>query len=159
MSKIRPPINPMIVPFTGSAVVTFVFLFLIAAGCTQPSAAPAPVLTVPDTIPIAVTLPQPTTDIAKSKMVTAVARKTDPTRIVITYNGGRDADLLMELETTVIDSKGSTRTQSMGSRLGTTPAQSGGSDTFYGPFTEKTHVISIGYFSDGTHQDLLDTWV
>jgi hypothetical protein len=159
MSKIRPPINPGIIPFTGSAAITIIFLFLIAAGCTQPSDVPAPVLTVPNTTPVAATLSQPTTDITKNKMVTAVAHKPDPTRIIITYAGGRDADLLMELETTVIDDRGTTRTQSMGSRLGTTPAQSGGSDIFYGPFTEKTHVISIGYFSDGTHQDILDIWV
>ena len=159
MSNSRFSINKGIVSFTGLAVTTLLFLFLIAAGCTHQPASPNPVLGVTDTLSVTTTMEQPTPEIMKGKQVTAVVRKPDPTRIIITYAGGRDADLLMELETTVIDNKGTTRTQSMGSRLGTTPAQSGGSDIFYGPFTEKTHIISTGYFSDGTHQDILDTWV
>lgn len=81
------------------------------------------------------------------------------TKILITYIGGPDADPLMELDTTVIDSKGKAKTQSMGSRLSTTPQQRGGTDIFQGPYTEKVHVLIIGHFANVTHQDVLDTWI
>jgi hypothetical protein len=141
--------------------MTLTVFMIFASGCTQQVPVPVPAQPGETDDPAFVTgiSPVPGAAHTTGKMVTATATKLDPAKIVITYNGGRDADQLMELETTVTDSNGTTRTQSMGSRLGTTPAQSGGTDTFYGPYTGKAHVLTIGYFSDGTHQDILDTWI
>lgn len=148
---------------TRFALMTFIMLMIFASGCTQPVPASVPVPVQPEeTGDLAIVTsisPVPGETRNTGKMVAATATKPDSTKIIITYTGGRDADRLMELETTITDSKGTTRTQSMGSRLGTTPVQSGGTDTFYGPYTEKAHLITIGYFSDGTHQDILDTWI
>jgi hypothetical protein len=87
------------------------------------------------------------------------AERIDSTTILITYVGGPDTDQLIELETTVINSKGSVKIQSMGSRLDTTPVQRGGTDSIHGPFSEEVHVTITGYFFNGTHRDVLDTWI
>jgi hypothetical protein len=47
----------------------------------------------------------------------------------------------------------------MNSRLDTTPVQRGGTDIFLGPYTEKVHVLITGYFTNGSHQDILDAWI
>jgi len=91
------------------------------------------------------------------KHVTATAQRTDSSKILITYDGGPDADQLIELQTTVITSKGSVNIQSMGSRIDTTPVQIGGTDVFQGPYTEPVHVLITGYYVNGTHEDVLDT--
>lgn len=130
-----------------------VFLILIvllaAAGCTTPNAHP------PKT-----TLPAPVTPVyTPEKPVSVSAMRFDSTKILITYDGGPDADHLLELETTVITGTGSVYIRSMGSRLDTTPVQIGGTDIFPGPFTGTVHVLTTGYFTNGTHTDILDTWI
>lgn len=140
--------------FIGSVLCT-IFL-LMSAGCTQPAApqvppSPATIVTTQAPDPVAVT--------TTGRAVSAIAEKPDATQIVITFQGGTDSDQMMELASTVTDSKGTVRMQSMGSRLGTTPVQRGGSITIYGPFSEKAHVVSVGYFSDGTYEEILNTWI
>jgi hypothetical protein len=158
-----PPVHTIIPQFrfTAAAVLLLgIILMLLTAGCTSQAVPPVPPSTEPGSSVTAVpSLSPPASSSAKTKAVEAAAVKPDPEKIVISFLGGPDADLLMELETTVTDSRGTVRTRSMGSRLGTTPVQSGGSDTIYGPFRERAHVVIIGYFSDGTHQDLLDSWL
>jgi hypothetical protein len=66
---------------------------------------------------------------------------------------------LMELQTTVTDSKGESKTQATGSRLATTPVQTGGTSKFTGSFDGDDHVVVYGYFSDGSQQLLLDTYI
>lgn len=136
-----------------------IFLLLLSAGCTRPAGTltppavqdtPQPVIKIPS-------VPQPT--ITNYKIVAATAQKPDATKIIITYVGGPDSDQLMELETSITDSTGTLRTRTMGSRLGTTPVENGGTLTIYGPFAEKAHVVVIGHFADGTHKDLQDTWI
>ena len=130
--------------------------FLMCAGCTEPAdpqipSSPATIVTTQAPDPVAVT--------TTGRAVSAIAEKPDATQIVITFQGGTDSDQMMELASTVTDSKGTVRMQSMGSRLGTTPVQRGGSITIYGPFSEKAHVVSVGYFSDGTYEEILNTWI
>lgn len=126
--------------------VMLIFLIL-AAGCTQPTA--QPVVTIQPT-------DVPPSTLVYDTSITARAERIDSTKILITYEGGPDADQLVELETTVINSKGSATIQSMGSRLDTTPVQRGGTDIIHGPFSEKVHVTITGYFFNGTHQDILE---
>lgn len=90
---------------------------------------------------------------------TATAQRYQSTKILITYRGGPDADRLIELQTTVITKIGSVNIQSMGSRVDTTPVQIGGSDIFQGPFTDEVHVLTTAYYANGTHRDVLDTWI
>ena len=129
-------------------LIVILIWLLLAAGCTQPSA--QPVVTTP-TIEVTTSLP------VHEKYITATLQRIDSTKILITYEGGPDADQLIDLQTTVITSKGSINIQSMGSRLDTTPVQIGGTDIFQGPYTEQVHVIITVYFINGTHQDILDT--
>jgi hypothetical protein len=129
--------------------ITLIFiLFLLVAGCTQP--AEQPEIT---TSPMEVTSSNP----VPVQPVNVTAQRFDSTKILITYNGGPDAGQLIELETTVITSIGSINIQSMGSRLDTTPEQIGGTDIFQGPYTKQVHVMTTGYFINGTHLDILDT--
>jgi hypothetical protein len=111
---------------------------------------PAP---VPET-----TTPEPTAPAVPVKDVSATAERPDDGTVVVTYHGGRDSDQLMELEIVVTDDRGTIRVQSMGSRLDTTPPQNGGSTTFSGPYTQTTHVVATGYFTDGSRAVVLDTW-
>jgi len=90
-------------------------------------------------------------------MVTA--QRFQSTKILITYDGGPDADQLIELQTTVITKIGSVNIQSMGSRIDTTPVQIGGTDIFQGPYTDRVHVITTAYYVNGTHEDVLDAWI
>lgn len=122
-------------------------------GAPAPVTPPEPATPVPEPVPVTPAPQEPRKD------VSATVEKPDLSTIIITYRGGRDSDQLMELETIVTDDHGTVRVQGMGSRLGTTPAQNGGSVTFYGPFTQKTHVVATGHFADGSHQDVLDTWI
>jgi len=129
-------------------LIVILICLLLAAGCTQPSE--QPVVTT-RTIEVTTSLP------VHEKHIIATVQRIDSTKILITYEGGPDADQLIDLQTTVITSKGSINIQSMGSRLDTTPVQIGGTDIFQGPYTEQVHVIITVYFINGTHQDILDT--
>jgi len=129
----------------------FILVFLLlTAGCTQPAALPVVTIQPSESPPGTLVYDTP---------ISAKAERIDSTTILITYEGGSDADQLIELETTVINSKGSAKIQSMGSRLDTTPVQRGGTDSIHGPFSEKVHVTITGYFFNGTHQEVLDTWI
>lgn len=132
-----------------TTIIILVFL-LLTAGCAQPAAQPAVTLQPSGVPPGTLVYDTP---------ISAQAERIDSTTILVTYKGGADADQLIELETTVINSKGSVKIQSMGSRLDTTPVQRGGTDSIHGPFSEKVHVTITGYFFNGTHQDVLDTWI
>jgi len=128
-------------------IIAILIGFLLIAGCTQPAI--QPVVTTPS-IEVTTTLPVP------EKHIIATAQRFESTKILITYNGGPDADKLIELQTTVITSRNSVNIQSMGSRIDTTPVQMGGTDIFQGPYTEPVHVLITGYYVNGTHEDVLD---
>ena len=125
-----------------AVVLAFVIL---SAGCTQQ---PAGSGTAGSTVPMS-----PTT--ARTPVVTAA--QTGDRTIVVTYLGGPDLEDLMELEVTVTDSQGISKTQSMGSRQTTTPVQKMGTSTFTGDYRGKDHVVIVGYHANGSMQNLLDT--
>ena len=125
-------------PKPGTAIL---FSLLIAAavmalvsGCTQPSSQPV-----------------------QQAPVTAV--QPDDSHITIGFHGGPGMDSLVELEITITDSAGRSRTESRGSRLSTTPIKTDSTTTFTGPYAGRDHVVVTGYFSDGSHRTVLDTIV
>ena len=88
-----------------------------------------------------------------------IAEQPDTSNIIITYHGGQVLENLVELETTVMDSQGKSKTQSTGTRRATTPVKVGGTSTFTGSFAGDDHVVVTGYFSDGRQQVLLDIYL
>jgi hypothetical protein len=130
--------------------IALVICLILLPGCLQPAGPPAITVSPVDGTP-GITVPE--------NHITATAQKIDSTRILVIYNGGPDADHLIELETAIINNKGSVIIQSMGSRLDTTPVKSGGTDMIKGPFSGQVHVIITGYYFNGTHQDILETWI
>jgi hypothetical protein len=115
----------------------FMILILVTSGCTQTGIQSAD----------------------QKTMMEVTAVQPDNSHIVITYQGGPDMEKIVELETTVNDSAGKSKTQSIGSRLATTPITIHGTDTFTGAFEGKDHVVVTGYFTDGSHKVLLDTTI
>lgn len=111
-------------------------LMLAASGCTQPTSqqqqnAPAPVTVI----------------------------QKDNTHITISYPGSSDTTMLVELEATLTDSTGKTQTQSIGSKLATTPLKFGATIPFTGTFNGNDHILVTGYFMDGSQKHMLETTI
>jgi uncharacterized secreted protein with C-terminal beta-propeller domain len=122
-------------------------LILLSCGCTQqPAGSPA--------TPAAVT---PVTSAAGNPVVRVT--QPDASHIVITYPGSPQTDKLVELEISVTDSSGRVKTESMGSRLATTPVRYGGTHTITGSFEGEDRVFITGYFSDGSQKPIIDTTI
>ena len=120
--------------------IAVVFLLILSCGCTQsPAGSP----------------PAQATQAASTSVVTVT--QPDSSHIQIAYPGSVETDKLVELEITVTDSNGRVTTQSMGSRLATTPIRYGSSHTFTGSFDGKDRVFVTGYFSDGSQKPIIDT--
>jgi hypothetical protein len=82
--------------------------------------------------------------------------RTNGAHITVAFVGAPGMDNLMELEYTITDDNGKSRTTSKGSRLATTPIQVHATETFSGSYSGKNHVLVTGYFSDGSHKVLID---
>jgi len=80
-------------------------------------------------------------------------------KLIVHFQGGEGLDNLMEIEITVTDSRGTSKTQSLGTRQATTPVQRSATSTFVGSFTGSAHVLAIGYAPGGSPVTLLDTTV
>jgi tetratricopeptide (TPR) repeat protein len=96
---------------------------------------------------------------ATTKVVALTAIKPDSQHIVVTYQGGQDADQLRQVTITVTDSSGNSQTGIIGQSSQTTPVVVDSSTQFTGEFLGKTHVVAIGKFSDNTEQMLLNTYL
>jgi hypothetical protein len=107
-------------------------LLIITGGCTQQT-----VKTMDTTSGVSVTRP-------------------DDTHITVAFVGAPGMDGLLELEITVTDSNGKSRTQSVGSHISTTPVQVHSTQTFTGSYSGKNHVFITGYFTDGSHRMIVD---
>jgi len=107
-------------------------LTIAACGCTQPQATSA--------------------QSASGVSVT----KPDNSHITVAFIGAPGMDKLLELEITITDDQGKSRTQSIGSRLTTTPVQIRATQTFTGSYGGKDHVFVTGYFSDGSQRVVFD---
>jgi hypothetical protein len=113
-----------------------VLLLILSCGCTQLSTGS------PADGTAAVTVTQP-----------------DSSHILVTYPGSPQTDKLVELEISVTDSNGRVTTQSVGSRLATTPIRYGATHTITGSFDGKDRVFITGYFSDGSQKQIIDTTI
>jgi len=119
-----------------TCLLMFLALILMAGGCTQPVSeqqqkVPSPV----------------------------IVSQSDNSHMKITYPGSTDTSTLLELEVTVTDSGGKTRTQSIGDRHSTTPLKFGATLPLTGTFSGNDHVLVTGYFMDSSKKILLDTTV
>jgi hypothetical protein len=97
--------------------------------------------------------------IQNTKVVSATAQQTDSTHIVVTYQGGQDANIVRQLTATVTDSAGNSQTKTIGQSVQTTPLQIGSSVTFTGAFSGKNHVVAVATFFDGTTQVIFDNYI
>jgi hypothetical protein len=117
-----------------------VSLLLLSCGCTQQSSGSPAAAPPAETAIVTVTQP-------------------DSAHILITYPGSPRTDTLVELEISVTDSTGKVTTQSMGSRMATTPIRYGGTQSISGSFNGKDRVYITGYFSDGSQKPVIDTTI
>jgi hypothetical protein len=122
-----------------------VSILLLSCGCTQQP-------TGSQTTPAAVLQAAPA---AGTPAVTVT--QPDSSHIIITYPGTLQTEKLVELEISITDSNGRVKTESMGSRLATTPVQYGSSHSITGSFDGKDRVFVAGYFSDGSQKPIIDT--
>lgn len=125
-------------PVLTLTVILCLLLVLAGSGCTQPAGS---------------------TQSGSAENPAITATQTDANHIVIKFNGGAGTEKLLEFDTTVTDSTGTSKTQATGSKLATTPVRIGATSTFTGSFDGSDHVVINGYFSDGTQKLLLDTYV
>jgi len=122
-------------------------VLLFIAGCTGvPSSPPAS--------PVATATPLPVTTTEKIPPITV--ERVGSEKLIVHFQGGQEFENLMEIEVTVTDSRGTSKTQSLGTRQATTPVQRYATSTFVGSFTENTHVFAVGYYPNGSRTTLLD---
>jgi FlaG/FlaF family flagellin (archaellin) len=97
-------------------------------------------------------------NIQHTKVVAATVQQMDASHIVVTYQGGQDANQVSRIIGEVMDSKGSSQTKTLGQPGDTTPVKVGSTLSFTGT-PGKDHVIATAKFMDGTNQVILDTYV
>ena len=98
-------------------------------------------------------------NIEHTRVVAATARQTNASAIIITYQGGQDAAMLVGMTVTVTDPLGGVQTKTLGSETGTTPLGIGDTLTFEGAYAGKDHVVATGHFSDGKEQSMYDSHI
>jgi archaeal type IV pilus assembly protein PilA len=98
-------------------------------------------------------------NISKTMVVAATVQQPDSSHIVITYQGGQDADKLRDIAITVTDHSGNIQTRTIGPAYQSTSVQVGSTSEFSGSFSGKDHVVATGTFSEGTQQVILDTYI
>jgi hypothetical protein len=97
--------------------------------------------------------------IHETKVVAATVQQPDANTMIITYQGGQDADKLRQLIAMTTDSKGSSQTKTVSSPDPSTPLKVGTTITMTGAFSGKDHVVVPAGFADGTWQVILDNYV
>jgi archaeal type IV pilus assembly protein PilA len=98
-------------------------------------------------------------NISKTKVVAATAQQPAADSIVVTYQGGQDAQTCTGIHWTILDSSGATETDMwMGTNVGTTPLTVGTAKALPGT-AGKDHVTAVAHFSDGSDQVILDNTI
>jgi FlaG/FlaF family flagellin (archaellin) len=97
-------------------------------------------------------------NVQHTKVVAATVQQIDATRILVTYQGGQDANLVSQMIVMVTDSNGSMQTKTVGEPGRTNPLAIGSTATLTGT-AGKDHVVATAKFTDGTYQVILDTYV
>jgi hypothetical protein len=95
--------------------------------------------------------------ISKTKVVAATAQQTNATAISLTYQGGQDASSCVGILWTS-DATGATDVL-MGSTAASAAQLKVGTTTSIIGSPGKDHVVGTAYFTDGTQQVILDTYV
>jgi len=105
--------------------------------------------------------------ITKTKIVAATVHQPTQNTIVVTYQGGQDAQSF-SYGSVVVTSDGNV-TETIAyvppSDTATTPTSGkltntvGSTVTATGTFAQKNHVVVVGYFTDSTQQVIIDTYV
>ena len=98
-------------------------------------------------------------DIQHIKVVAATAQQPDSGTIIVTYQGGQDANQLSQVVVTVMDAAGNSQTKTLGQPGDTAPPEVGSSMTFTGTFLGKDHVVATAKFRDGSEQVILDSMI
>ena len=144
--------NPSLrfIPVT-ACLAAVVVIAILTMGCIQQ---PAPV-PVPETTVLITQTPTP----EPTPPPVVQVSKIDNAHILVTYLAGKDREMLMELDATVIDSRGKSSTQHLGDKLGTSPVTIGSAITFTGSYTGTSSVSVSGYYSDGSTRNILNTEV
>jgi FlaG/FlaF family flagellin (archaellin) len=99
-------------------------------------------------------------NINKTKVVAATVQKVNATAITVMFQGGQDATSFAGANVTTVPAaqsaspSGPTTSGWLGTSVGSTT-------TMYHPtaYGERTEVIVVGHFNDGTEQVILDTFV
>jgi flagellin-like protein len=86
-------------------------------------------------------------NISKTKVVAVTVQRTTSTQAQVTNMGGQDVTSLNSITVT-----GGTSDTNLGKTVGKTA-------TVSGIATTKAHIIATGYFTDGSYQVLLDTYI
>jgi len=97
-------------------------------------------------------------NISKTKVVAATAQQPDATHIIVTYQGGQDAQTCTGVQWTITNSYGTQIATSMMGSTGGTPLTVGTSATLSGT-SGKDHVVATAFFSDGSQQVILDNTI
>ncbi|HVN73651.1 MAG TPA: tetratricopeptide repeat protein [Methanoregula sp.] len=97
--------------------------------------------------------------IANTRVVAATAQQPDDSHILVTYQGGQDADKLDQLIVMVTDSSGTVQSKVLGQPSGTTPLAVGSTATLTGTYSGRDHVMALGKFSDGSMQTVFDAYL
>jgi FlaG/FlaF family flagellin (archaellin) len=97
-------------------------------------------------------------NIQHTKVVAATVQQMDASHIVVTYQGGQDADQVSQMIAEVTESTGSSHAITLGQPGSTTPLKVGSTLSFTGT-PGKDHVVASAKFMDGTNQVILDTYV
>jgi archaeal type IV pilus assembly protein PilA len=93
------------------------------------------------------------------RVITVTAEQRDANTIVVTYHGGKGADMLVGLTVQVNSAHDIPQETTLGSKTGTIPLGAGENVSFNGTFFGRDYVQAIGWFSDGSEQVVLDTYV
>ena len=101
-------------------------------------------------------------NIQKTKVVAATVSQPTATTIVVTYQGGQDAATLNYIRADVAGA--TSYTPAWGGFMNSTAAPAGTvavgcSTTANGNFAARDHVIVTGFFTDGSAQVILDSYV
>ena len=133
----------------GSAIIVLVFI----AGCTSISVKKSdfqeatPSLTIPPTTVTQSTIVTATITQTKYYLV-AVTPQRNGNNIVITYQGGPDANLVSKFQYGIKTADHQWYSPKIGEKM-----------TLPGGTSGRNHVVVIGTFTDGSTQTILDTYV
>jgi hypothetical protein len=102
-------------------------------------------------------------NIPKTKFVGITVQQPMSDKVVVTYMGGQDSQSFqygkVRITKDVLGDADVTYDNGDGTDNATLPNRVGSSVTATGTFSQKNHVVVVGYFTDSTEQEIIDTYV